>query len=170
MFISLPEHPLIPVIYFFTTQKMCIHIFMNIWSLAQKWKAAHYSRCNKSSSQYNWQRWCAQTHRIATSSKTLGKHSSTAKENEAMVTWHRKPCLRICTCDMKSSNSARQNCRLMQIGSHLVQVPAPNRASYNSWSSPLSTLHWTHSSISVSISLVQPKRNTALQGRFQNVE
>lgn len=76
---------------------MRIRIFMYIWSLAQKWKTAYYSPCNKSSSWYNWQSWCAQMHRIATSSKTLGKHSSTAKENKAMVTWHRKSSLRVCT-------------------------------------------------------------------------
>lgn len=71
------------------------------------------------------------------------------------------------TCDRKSSSRARQNCRLIQIGSHLVQVPAPSRTTYNSWSSPLSTLHWTHSSRSVSLVLVWQNRDTALQGRFQ---
>lgn len=71
------------------------------------------------------------------------------------------------TWDMKSTKSARQNCRLMQIGSHLLQAPAPSRARYSSWSSPLFTLHWAHSSISVFMVLGQPKRDTALQGWFK---
>lgn len=115
---------------------MCIHIFMHIWSLAQKWKAAHHSRCNKSSSLYNR----ADVHKCIGLPLPLKlwekRRRNTAKENEAMVLWNRKiPFKGFHTCDMKNSNSERQNCRLMQVGSHLVQVPAPSRASYNSWSS-----------------------------------